>query len=87
MRFAAPSSLDVSTNIFQATAMTPTLLLLATVNGSPARKGGAFRSRLPMALACFTAAIVFATVAAASTPLMSWMDQSTDEMASLRVQP
>lgn len=40
-----------------------------------------------MSLACFAAAVVFATVAAASTPFIRWMDEPADGMASLRVQP
>jgi hypothetical protein len=38
-------------------------------------------SHLSTALACFAAAIVFATVAAASTPLISWMDEPVDGVA------
>jgi len=44
-------------------------------------------AHLPTALACFAVAIVFATVAAASMPLMSWMDEPGDGMASPRGEP
>jgi hypothetical protein len=64
--------------------MISALPLLATVNGSPAGKAGVFRLRLPMALACFAAAVALATVAAASTPLLSWMDQPGDGAIGLR---
>ena len=67
--------------------MISALPLLATVNGSPAVRAGAFRFRLPMALACFAAAIALATVAAASTPLLSWIDQPGDGVVGLRIQP
>lgn len=53
--------------------MTSALTRLATADATAVREARAFRSRLPLALACFAAAIVFATVAAASRPLMSWM--------------
>lgn len=36
-----------------------------------------------MALTCFVASIVFATVAAASTPLLSWMGEPADPAAAL----
>ncbi|MEO8655357.1 MAG: hypothetical protein ABI409_14625, partial [Ramlibacter sp.] len=55
--------------------MISALPLLATVNGNCARNAGPFRSRLAVALTCFAAAVVFATVAAASTPLLSWMGE------------
>ena len=64
--------------------MNTTLPLFATVNGNCPRNPGPFRSRLPVALTCFAAAIVFATVAAASTPLLSWMG---DPAAPAALQP
>ena len=60
-----------------------THLLFATANGKAATRAGAIRSRLPMALGCFAVSIVFATVAAASTPLMSWMDGPGEPAAPL----
>ena len=67
--------------------MTPILPLLATVNGKPTGRVGAIRSRLPVALMCFVVSIVFATVAAANTPLMRWMGEPGDPAASLAAQP
>jgi hypothetical protein len=64
--------------------MTPILPLVATVTG---RAKGSVRSRLPVGLTGFVVSIVFATVAAASTPLMSWMGGPIDPEASLPVQP
>ena len=58
--------------------MTQILPLLVKANRR--RSGGvpATRSWRTAALACFVAAVVFATVAAASTPLMSWMQGQAD---------
>ncbi|GEM_PF-1598108 len=66
--------------------MTPIVPLFATVNGKRKGRVRAIRSRLPTALAGFVGSIVFATVAAASTPLMSWMGETLDPTASLPVQ-
>ena len=66
--------------------MTPNLRFPASVNGNPERKAGALAARLPMALTGFVASIVFATVAAASTPLISWMGGAADPVDSLPAQ-
>jgi hypothetical protein len=64
--------------------MTSTLAPAATADGNPARKAEAIRSRfrLPVALAGFVVSVVFATVGAASTPLISWMGEPADPAAS-----
>ena len=67
--------------------MTHVLPLLATANGKNTTRIQAIRSRLPMALACFVAAVVFASVAAASTPLLSWMDGAVEVAESLPTLP
>jgi hypothetical protein len=61
--------------------------LLATANGKNTTRIQAIRSRLPIALACFVAAVVFASVAAASSPLMSWMDGAVEGAESLTALP
>jgi len=66
--------------------MTATPPLIARADGKPAGTAAAIRSRLPMALTCFVASIVFATVAAASTPLLSWMGEPADPAAALPAQ-
>lgn len=63
--------------------MTVTPSLIATADGKPAGTVGAIRFRLPLALTCFAASIVFATVAAASTPLLSWMGEPADPATAL----
>jgi hypothetical protein len=67
--------------------MTTTLALRTAASDNPVRKAGAMRPRLPVALACFVAAIVFATAGAASTPLASWMGEPAGAAALLPVQP
>jgi hypothetical protein len=67
--------------------MTSTLAFRTAASGNPARQAGAMRPRLPVALACFVAAIVFATAGAASTPLASWMGEPADSGALLPAQP
>lgn len=67
--------------------MTVTLAPVARAARKPAGGVGAIRSQLPLALTCFVASIVFATVAAASTPLLSWMAEPADPVASLPAQP
>lgn len=65
--------------------MTHILPLRATALGKNRIRLPALLSRLPVALGCFVAAVVFASVAAASTPLMSWMDVEAEGAVSIPV--
>lgn len=66
--------------------MTASLASVARAVGEHAGRGGAIRSRLPMALTGFVASIFLATVAAASTPLIGWIGEPANPAASLPVQ-
>ena len=62
-------------------------ILLATAKSKTTMRGEAIRFRWAAASACFAASVVFATVAAASTPLLSWIDGSAEPAAAVSAQP